>query len=77
MVMPRLLLLLAGLFLLAGPVVVLLSGGITAGVLVFSAGVTLLGVHGLAEGRDRAVGWVLIFVGITAILGGLVRALLV
>lgn len=70
------LLLLAGLLLVAGPVVVLLGGGITAGVFVFASGVTLLGVHGLTEGRDRTVGWVLIFVGITAILGDVVRALL-
>lgn len=68
--------LLAGLLLVAGPVVVLLGGGITAGVFVFAAGVTLLGVHGLTQGRDRTVGWVLIFVGITAILADVVRALL-
>lgn len=74
--MSRLLLPFAGLLLIAGPVVVLLGGGITAGVFVFASGVTLLGVHGLTEGRDRTVGWVLIFVGITAILGDVVRALL-
>ena len=74
--MTRLLLLLAGLLLFAGPVVILLGGGITAGVFVFSAGVILLGVHGLSEGRDRAVGWILIFVGVLAILGDTVRLLL-
>jgi hypothetical protein len=74
--MSRLLLLLAGLLLVAGPVVILLGGGLNAGVFVFSAGVVLLGAHGLTEGRDRAVGWVLIFVGVLAILGDVVRLLL-
>lgn len=74
--MSRILLPLAGLLLIFGPVVVLLGGGLTAGVSLFSAGVVLLGVHGLVEGRDRTVGWVLIFVGATALVAELIRALL-
>jgi hypothetical protein len=74
--MSRILLSLAGLLLVFGPVIVLLGGGLTAGVMLFSAGVILLGVHGLTEGRDRTVGWVLVFVGATAVAAEVVRALL-
>lgn len=74
--MARLVLLSAAVLLVLGPVAVLLGGGLGAGVLLFSLGVVLLGVHSLLEGRDRTVGWVLIFVGATAALGDLARILL-
>ncbi|MEW6635265.1 MAG: hypothetical protein AB1425_00465 [Actinomycetota bacterium] len=74
--MPRILISLSVLLLVAGPVVVFLSGGIFFGVLLFALGVTLLGVHALVEGRDRTVGWVLVFLGVTALLTDVVRALL-
>ncbi len=75
--MLRILLPLAGLLLVFGPGVVLLGGGLTAGVSLFSVGVVLLGVHGLLAGRDRVVGWVLIFVGATALIAGVLRDLLI
>jgi hypothetical protein len=75
--MSRILLPLAGLLLVFGPGVVLLGGGLTAGLALFSVGVVLLGVHGLAQGRDRIVGWVLIFVGATTLVAAVIRALLI
>jgi hydrogenase-4 membrane subunit HyfE len=72
----RIVLLLAGLLLVAGPLVLLLGGGLTVAVLVFSLGVILLGVHSLVERRDRAVGYVLIFVGSISVLADIARALL-
>lgn len=74
--MSRFLLPLAGLLLVFGPGVVLLGGGLTVGVVCFSVGVALLGVHGLTQGRDRVVGWVLVFVGVATLVGAVIRALL-
>jgi hypothetical protein len=71
------LLVLALVLVLAGPLVVLLGGGFTAGGLLFASGVVVLGVHGLVEGRDRAVGWVLIFTGVLVAVGDVIRALLI
>lgn len=73
---PRVLILLSALLLVAGPVVAFLSGGLFFGVLLFSVGIALLGVHALVEGRDRTVGWVLVFVGAAALLTDVLRALL-
>lgn len=60
----------------SGPLVTLLGGGFTAGGLLFAAGVVVLGVHGLVEGRDRTVGWVLIFTGALVAVGDVIRALI-
>lgn len=75
--MSRILLPLSGLLFVLGPGVVLLGGGLTAGLALFSAGVMVLGVHGLQQGRDRIVGWVLIFVGATTLVAAVIRASLV
>lgn len=74
--MSRTLIPLAGLLLVLGPGVVLLGGGLTSGISLFSVGVMLLGVHGLIVGRDRVVGWVLIFVGAVSLAAGVIRAIL-
>lgn len=63
--------------IVAGPVVTLLGGGFTVGGVIFAAGVGVLGVHGLVEGRDSTVGWVLIFTGALVAVADVVRALVV
>lgn len=62
--------------LLGGPVLALLTGGAGIGVLVFCAGVILVGAWTLMGEADRAVGWVMVFVGALAALADLTRLLL-
>lgn len=57
----------AVLLFAAGLTVALLFKAWTAGALVFSAGVVVLGVGSLTE--DRAVGMVMIMVGVGGIIG--------
>lgn len=68
--------LLAAASLAAGPMLAVLTGGPGAGVLVFCAGLVLLGVRALMGDGDRAVGWVLVLVGALAAVADLIRMLL-
>ena len=70
--MGRTLLTLAFLLLVGGLVVVTATGALEPGVLIFCGGVVFMGFYSLASSRDKAVSWVLIFVGMT-ILGEIVR----
>lgn len=64
---------LAAVLLVAGPVVLMLGAPLGAGVLIFSAGVIVLGVHALLTADDRAVGWVMISVGVISTIAYIVR----
>ena len=74
--MTRALLASAFVLLVAGPLVVILAGSLTVGVLIFSAGVVLLGIRTLVEG-DRTVGSVLVAIGALTAVADLARLALV
>lgn len=74
--MGHILLALAFLLLVGGPVVVAITGALEPGALIFCGGVVMMGLHTFARSQDRAVAWVLIFVGILAAAAEVVRLLL-
>lgn len=74
--MTRMILALAALLLVAGPVALMLGAPLGAGVLVFSAGVIVLGAHTLLTAEDRAIGWVLVLIGAVSTAAYVVRLLL-
>lgn len=60
---------LAVVFLAGGLLGALLTGNWRIGALIFSLGAVLLGFGSLFGNKDKAVGWVMIAVGVAAVLG--------
>lgn len=46
------------------------------GAIIFCGGVVLVGFYSLASSQDKAVSWVLIFIGALAVVGEIIRQLL-
>lgn len=74
--MNRLILLAAAVLIVAGPVVVMVGGGLGIGVPLFAVGLILLGVNSLMEGREKSVALVVILTGVAIVAAYLLRLLL-
>ena len=57
--------------------VVVATGSLDPGALIFCGGVVFMGFYSLASSRDKAVSRILIFIGALAILGEIVRLFLI
>lgn len=73
----RVLLAVALLAIVAGPVYVMLAGAIGLGALIFAAGLVLMGSSTLLGGGDRAAAGVLISIGVVTAAVDLLRLLIV
>lgn len=69
-------LILAFSLLVGGPVIFAVTGVLEPGALIFCAGVVLVGFYSLVSSQDKAVSWVLIFVGTLAAAAEIMRLLL-
>lgn len=55
--------------LLLGGTLAAFFGAWAAGALAFGSAIAIWGVGSIASGEDRAVGWVLVVVGVVSVLG--------